>query len=79
MNFSKLLQPILCSLILTFSAAIATSSAALAAKAPAEYPDAKRSEPKNDLKAPDQKKLSKAQELIGEDNAKAQEIGRAHV
>ncbi len=75
MNFRKLLQPVLCTLILTFTAALGTSGHAYAAaKAAAEYPNAKRSEPKNDLKAPDQKKLTKAQELIGEDNAKAQEL-----
>lgn len=76
MKLSKLLQPLLYSLVLTFSAGIMTSGVAFAAKAKAEaeYPNAKRSEPKNDLKAPDQKKLSKAQDLIGEDNAQAQEL-----
>lgn len=76
MKFSKLLQPLVCALALTFSAGIISSGVALAAKAKAqaEYPDAKRSEPKNDLKESDQKKLNKAQDLIGQDNAKAQEL-----
>ena len=76
MKFRKFLQPLVCALALTVSAGVVTSSVALAAKAKAEaeYPNTKRSEPKNDLREADQKKLSKAQDLIGEDNAKAQEL-----
>ena len=71
MKLSKTLHTLICALALTFTA---TAAYAAKAKAEAEYPNATRSEPKNDLKAPDQKKLSKAQDLIGEDNAQAQEL-----
>ena len=76
MKFRKFLHPLVCALALTFSAGLVTNGVAFAAKAKAEaeYPNAKRSEPKNDLREADQKKLSKAQDLIGEDNAKAQEL-----
>lgn len=73
MKSNKLMQSIALALALTFG-----SGAALAAK-PAkkvevEYPDTKRSEPKSDLAERDQKNLNKAQDLLGEDNAKAEEL-----
>ena len=71
MKLSKTLHTLICALALTFTA---TAAYAAKEKAEAEYPNATRSEPKNDLKAPDQKKLSKAQDLIGEDNAEAQKL-----
>ena len=71
MKLNKTLHTMICALALTFSA---TAAYAAKAKAEAEYPNATRSEPKSDLREADQKKLNKAQDLVGEENAEAQEL-----